>query len=182
MLSVRAADCMPILMVDAKLRAIAAVHAGWRGAAKRIVEKSVGEMRRLFGSRSRDILVAVGPSIRACCYEVGEEVRNAFGGCGASDSSYFLEGPPDDQAQAFSRKNPSLSLTSKPPGHGSQGEALFRLDLVAVARDQLRAAGVPALNIEVADFCTACHIDLFFSHRKEGQTGRAMAVVGIRRG
>jgi len=181
LLSVRAADCMPILMVDPRLRAIAAVHAGWRGAARRIVEKSVGEMRRVFGSRPRDVLVAVGPCIRACCYEVGEEVTDAFGGRFAASDRFFHEAPPDHQARALSQKYPLLFLTAKPPGHGPQGGATVHLDLVGVARDQLRAAGVPASNIEVADFCTACHTDLFFSHRKEGQTGRAMAVVGIRR-
>ncbi len=180
LLSVRAADCMPILMVDSRLRAIAAVHAGWRGAARRIVEKSVGEMRRVFGSRAGDILVAVGPCIRACCYEVGEEVMDAFGGGSAASNGYFREAPPDQRAQILSQRHPLPFLTAKPPGHGPQGDVTVRLDLVAVACDQLRAAGVPAFNIEVADFCAACHTDLFFSHRKEGQTGRAMAVIGIR--
>jgi len=180
LLSVRAADCMPILMVDSRLRAVAAVHAGWRGAALRIVEKSVGDMRRVFGSRTEDILAAVGPCIRACCYEVGEEVMDAFGGGSAASEGYFREAPPDQRAQALSRKYPLLFLTAKPPGHGPQGDLALRLNLVAVARDQLCAAGVPAFNIEVADFCTACHTDLFYSHRKEGQTGRAMAVIGIR--
>ncbi len=181
LLSVRAADCMPILMVDPRLRAIAAVHAGWRGAARRVVEKSVGEMRRVFGSRARDLLVAIGPCIHACCYEVGEDVMDAFGGRFAPSDRYFHEAPPDHQARALSQKYPLLFLTAKPPGHGPQGDATVHLDLVAVARDQLRATGVPASNIEVSDFCTACHTDLFFSHRKEGETGRTMAVIGIRR-
>ena len=181
LLSVRVADCMPILMVDPRLRAIAAVHAGWRGAARRLVAKSVGEMRRVFGSRTRDVLVAIGPSIRACCYEVGEEVMDAFAGRFAASDSYFHEAPPDPQARALSQKYPLLFLTAQPPGHGPQGDPAIHLDLVAVARDQLHAAGVPPSNIEVADFCTACHTDFFFSHRQEGETGRAMAVIGIER-
>jgi len=190
LLSVRVADCMPILMVDPRLRAVAAVHAGWRGAAKRIVEKSVGEMRRVFGSQPRDILAAVGPSIRACCYEVGEEVVDAFGSRFAQSDGYFREASPRRQVQAAKAKpflplvtaQPSGSAPSRRSGRASTiaGEAAVHLDLLAVARDQLRVAGVPARNIEVADYCTCCRTDLFFSHRKEGPTGRAMAVIGIR--
>jgi len=77
---------------------------------------------------------------------------------------------------------PTLALPHRQTSRARPPRRLaLHLDLVAVARDQLRAAGVQASNIEVADFCTACHTDLFFSHRKEGHTGRAMAVIGIRR-
>jgi YfiH family protein len=72
LLSVRCADCLPVLLVDPRCRAVAAVHAGWRGALQRVVEKTVGVMRSVFGSDPRRILAALGPSIRACCYSVGE--------------------------------------------------------------------------------------------------------------
>ncbi|MEJ2007569.1 MAG: polyphenol oxidase family protein, partial [Acidobacteriota bacterium] len=81
MLGVRVADCMPILIADRERRAVAAVHAGWRGALNRIVEKAVGEMCRTFHSQPENLLAAIGPSIRACCYEVGPEVVDAF--CGS---------------------------------------------------------------------------------------------------
>ncbi|MGH9355473.1 MAG: laccase domain-containing protein, partial [Terriglobia bacterium] len=73
LLTVRAADCLPVVIADPKRRVIACVHAGWRGLLKRIVEKSVGEMRRIYGCEPRDLLAALGPSIRSCCYEVGPE-------------------------------------------------------------------------------------------------------------
>ena len=67
-------------MLIPERRVVAAVHAGWRGALARIIEKAVGDMRRAFGSDPEELIAALGPSIRACCYEVGEEVVGAFHG------------------------------------------------------------------------------------------------------
>ena len=78
LLGVRTADCVPILLVDAKRRAVAAVHAGWRGTLQRIVVKAAGQMRMSFGTRPADLLAAIGPCIGRCCYEVGPEVAQAF--------------------------------------------------------------------------------------------------------
>jgi polyphenol oxidase len=77
-IAVRTADCIPILLVDTRKRAVAAVHAGWRGTVQRIAAKAVGAMADRFGSRPRDMLAAVGPGIGGCCYEVGEEVAVQF--------------------------------------------------------------------------------------------------------
>ncbi|HLI33426.1 MAG TPA: laccase domain-containing protein, partial [Terriglobia bacterium] len=72
-------------------------------------------------------------------------------------------------------------LSTAPPGHASRKGSHFGLDLVAVVKSQLKSAGVPHTRIQVADFCTSCRTDLFFSYRKEGSsTGRMMAVIGIR--
>src|SRR5438270_1759157 len=78
LLAVQTADCLPILLVDKKNRAVGAFHAGWHGTVKRIAEKGLGEMRRWFRTQPRDVLAAIGPGIHSCCYEVGEEVRNKF--------------------------------------------------------------------------------------------------------
>ena len=75
---VRTADCIPILLVDPRSRAVAAVHAGWRGTAQDICSKTVVAMRRQFGSRPEDLLAAVGPGIGPCCYQVGAEVAVGF--------------------------------------------------------------------------------------------------------
>src|SRR5207245_6865585 len=80
LLAVQTADCVPILLVDPKNRAVAAVHAGWRGTLARIVEKAIGRMQMQFGSQSADLLAAIGPAISGCCYEVGTEVAAAFSG------------------------------------------------------------------------------------------------------
>jgi YfiH family protein len=77
--SIRSADCFPILLVDTRNRAIAAVHAGWRGTAARIGAEVVARMALEFGTSPGDIYAAIGPGIGACCYEVGEEVARQFG-------------------------------------------------------------------------------------------------------
>jgi polyphenol oxidase len=73
-IGVRTADCVPILIADARTRAVAAVHAGWRGTASRVVQAAIMRMAAEFGSRPDDLHVATGPAIRECCYEVGPEV------------------------------------------------------------------------------------------------------------
>jgi hypothetical protein len=72
------ADCVPLLFYDPKRKVVAAAHAGWRGTALKIAQKTVNVMRKL-GSKPKDILVGIGPSIGPCCYEVGPEVSKRFG-------------------------------------------------------------------------------------------------------
>ena len=78
LLGVGTADCVPVLVVDVEKRAVGAFHAGWRGTVTGIVGEGIEAMRREYGSRSEDLRAAVGPSIGACCYAVGEEVRSQF--------------------------------------------------------------------------------------------------------
>jgi YfiH family protein len=78
LLVIRTADCLPVLLVDAKRRAAAAVHCGWRGTEKRILEKAVEAMVRAYGSEPGAMLAALGPCIGSACYEVGPEVRKSF--------------------------------------------------------------------------------------------------------
>ena len=78
-LSIRTADCLPILMADPRNRAVAAIHAGWRGVLSKIAPKTVQAMTREFGSRPEELLVAIGPGIAPCCFEVGPEVAVQFG-------------------------------------------------------------------------------------------------------
>jgi YfiH family protein len=77
--SVRTADCFPILLADPATRAVAAVHAGWRGTAAGVVRTSLDRMRNEFGTDPRNVFAAIGPGIGACCYEVGAEVASQFG-------------------------------------------------------------------------------------------------------
>jgi YfiH family protein len=78
-LSVRSADCYPILLADTRNRAVAAVHAGWRGAAGGIAVQTVAKMRAEFGTSPADLVAAIGPGIGVCCYQVGAEVARLFG-------------------------------------------------------------------------------------------------------
>jgi polyphenol oxidase len=82
-ISVRTADCYPILLVDPEVRAVAVVHAGWRGTAGRIVAKTLERMGSEFGADASKIIAAIGPGIGACCYEVGAEVAAQFGKSGS---------------------------------------------------------------------------------------------------
>ena len=176
-LAVQTADCLPIILVDRKRRAVGVFHAGWRGTVKRIVEKGVGEMRKHFGSDPRDLVVAIGPGIRGCCYEVGEEVRIKFEAQFAYANSLFREVKESDPVR---EKYPLLFLTARAPGHSKLPVRLF-LDLVEANRRQLLDAGVMAKNIDTSAPCTACHTDLLFSFRADkGVTGRLMGVAGIR--
>jgi polyphenol oxidase len=77
--AVKTADCIPVLLVDERRRAVAAVHAGWRGTADGIVRRAVAAMHERFGSAPADLDAAIGPGIGACCYEVGPEVAARFG-------------------------------------------------------------------------------------------------------
>ena len=175
LLAVQTADCVPILLVDPKNRAVAAVHAGWRGTLARIVEKAIGRMQMQFGSQAGDLLAAIGPAIGGCCYEVGTEVAAAFSGQFANAAEFF------DELRTGDEPNPLQWLNMMPPGHQPPPKKVL-LDLRKANRSQLEAAGVPVANIFVSDLCTGCRRDLLFSYRKEGpQSGRMRAVVGIRK-
>jgi YfiH family protein len=82
--SVRTADCYPVLLADTKNRAVAAVHAGWRGTAAGIVTQTIAKMHAEFGTEPADIFAGIGPGIGKCCYEVGADVARLFGLNGAS--------------------------------------------------------------------------------------------------
>ena len=177
LMAIQTADCLPIILVDRRRRAVGVFHAGWRGTAKRIVAKGVGEMRRWFGTNPRDIQGAIGPGIHGCCYEVGPEVRGKFESQFAYAAELFREVKESDPVR---EKYPLLFLTARAPGHGELPPKLF-LDLVEANRRQMIDVGVLARNIFASRICTACSTGLLFSHRAEkGITGRMMGVVGIR--
>jgi YfiH family protein len=145
-LAVKTADYLPILLVDEERRAVAAVHAGWRGAALAIAGHAVTTLRRNFGTNPANLLAALGPSIGPPCYEVGEEVRRRFAETGL--------------AGEFFR-----------PRRGRPGKYLFDLAAANIAR--LEAAGVPRSNILSVGRCTYCDPD-FHSYRRDGDTRRRL--------
>jgi polyphenol oxidase len=177
LLAIQTADCLPVIVVDRRKRAIGVFHAGWRGTVKRIVEKGVGEMHRHFGSRPGDLEAAIGPGVHNCCYTVGEEVRENFESQFAYASALFHEIKESDPVR---EKYPMLFLTARAPGHSALPIKIF-LDLVEANRRQLLDAGVPRKNIAASPLCTSCNVDLLFSYRAEqGSTGRLMGVAGIK--
>lgn len=149
-LTMRFADCVPIVFYDPVRRAIGIAHAGWRGVAVNVVAATVQTMVDAFGSDPRRLWAGLGPAIGVEQYEVG----------------------PDVAAQVVAACPPGARLTQ----HGSNGRP--HLDLAAAVTAQLQAAGVGA--IERSGICTASHTDEWFSHRAEnGKTGRFGLIVAL---
>jgi YfiH family protein len=181
LLGVQTADCVPVLIADTRTRAVAAFHAGWRGTLARIVERGIGTMQLEFGSRPKDLVAAIGPAIRPCCFAVGEEVRFEFESQFAYSPELFTEVYDSDPVR---EKYPLLFLTARAPGHSNIGPQIH-LDLQEANRRQLLDAGLSAKSISVVAECTSCARvkggrRKYFSHRAEnGFTGRMLSVVGI---
>lgn len=155
LLAVQTADCLPILLVDMRSRAFAAVHAGWRGTRTGIVSRTLERMQLTYDTRPEDVHAAFGPSIAVCCFEVGPEVIAQF-------EQAFGFG-----AQAVQQR---------------QADGKAHLDLSFINRRLLLEAGVPGEQIYDCALCTSCKNDLFFSYRRERGAeqvvGRLMGVVG----
>ena len=154
LLGIKTADCVPVLLADARTGACAAVHAGWRGTVESIVMRALEKMKEEYGTRGADVRAVIGPAALGCCYEVGAEVIEAF-------------------KERFTDADSLLTPTRE--GHA-------RIDLHLANFNQLVASGVAAERIHRAPLCTMCRNDLFFSYRREkwlhGRVGRLMAVVG----
>jgi YfiH family protein len=149
-LTVSTADCVPILVHDPVRRAVAAIHAGWRGTAERIAPKAVEVMARRYGTRPADVQVAIGPAIGRCCYQVDRPAFERLVAC-----------------------TPSADRHLEP-----DGTEHWRADLPGLNRAMLEETGIPASQIEDLTLCTACRKEQFFSHRGEhGRTGRMMSFV-----
>jgi len=148
-LAVMVADCNPILVVDPKRKAAAAIHAGWRGTCARVGPAAINTMRREFGSDPSDLIAAIGPSVGPDDYEVGESLLEAFAAAGHSNA---------DIDRWFIR--------SKPKPH---------LDLWTANRDQLAAAGLHADHIYICGLSTVSHPDVFDSYRVAGEKAGRMA-------
>jgi YfiH family protein len=174
LLAIQTADCVPILLVDPKKHAIAAIHAGWRGTLARIAAKTIGKMQMHFATNPRDLLAAIGPSIGPCCYDVGTEVATQFLSQFPDAPTYF------DEFRTGDEPNPIQWLNMMPPGHQPPPKGVL-LDLRKANRSQLLSAGLRPQNIHTIDLCTACHPELLFSYRKQGPaSGRLMSVIALR--
>lgn len=150
LLTVRTADCVPVLVYDPAQRVVAALHAGWRGAVAGLLPKVLDLLRDRFACRPSSHQVGIGPAIGTCCYEVDEAVlaplRKGFSGW-----------------RSVVRDR-------------GRGKAL--LDLQALIRGHAQAAGVKADSIHTVRVCTACHPALFYSYRRDGEVKGSM-VSGI---
>ena len=150
---VQTADCVPILLFDKKNRVISVVHAGWRGTAKRIVEKTVLKMQKNYGSQPENILAAIGPSIGIQNYEVGDEVISEI------------------------RKNiPCAEQTFQQTKPGK-----YQLNLWEANRFILKEKGISDKNIQVFGECSFALTNKYFSARRDGiETGRMVSGMILR--
>ena len=176
LLAIQTADCIPILLVDPRHRAVAAVHAGWRGTLARVAAKMLGRMQMEFATRPAEVVVAIGPGISQCCYEVGPDVVKEFAAQFPNAKSWF-DGPFDVLASGED-PNPLPWLTMMPPGHQPPPPRCY-LDLKAANAALLIETAVSPKNIFISDLCTSCRFDLFFSYRREQRTGRMISAIGI---
>lgn len=147
----RYADCTPVMLYDPRHRALAVIHSGWRGTVAGAIPAAISAMAKAFETRPADLVAGIGPAIGPCCYEVGDEVVEAV-------RSTFRE--------------PERLLPRN-------GNARRHFDLWSANRAWLLEAGVR--QVEVAECCTACHMDEFFSYRGgQGRTGHFGALMVLR--
>ena len=152
-IGVRVADCAPILIADRRQHVVGAAHAGWRGTVHRAAVAAVRGMHERFGSRTDDLVAAIGPCLGACCGEVGPDVVAAFREAGHS-------------AESLARW-----FTS---GHGDR----FQLDLSRANHDQLAETGVPPSQIHVSGLCTKSFPNVFHSYRvRRERAGRMVGMI-----
>jgi len=140
LLTVRTADCVPVLLHDPSHRVVAAVHAGWRGAVAGIVSRTLSTMAAEFGTAPESVRMAIGPSAGDCCYEVDGAVLSPL-----------------------KNRYPYASLVIRETG---RGRAI--LNLRGLVRRQAEAAGVHHEKIWAVNLCTICHPHLFYSYRRDG--------------
>ncbi|WP_080058036.1 peptidoglycan editing factor PgeF [Spirosoma aerolatum] len=148
LVGVTVADCVPILIYDAKQQAVAAIHAGWRGTVGQIVTKTLACMQQQFGTRSIDCFAYIGACIDECSFEVGLEVADQF--------------------------DPACKRQDETTGK-------YFVDLKKANAQLLVKFGIPEAQIEISPFSTVINNRDYFSYRAEnGNTGRMLAVIGIK--
>ena len=152
-LIIKTADCLPVFIVDESKKVVAAVHCGWRGTQKRIVQKTAEEMERLFNCQPESLLVSLGPCIGTECYEVGKDVVKKF------------------------KQEEFLSEIFQPH---SQKKNKYFLDLRKANLLQLLDSGIKRKNVFIVDDCSHCYPDLPSFRRDGEKAGRMLSFIGIK--
>lgn len=149
------ADCVPLYFVDTKRKAVALAHSGWRGTVARMGRCVAEKMHETYGTDPKDIVAVIGPSICQACYEVSEDVAEAFAG----------------EFRATGQTDRLLS---------AKGGGKYQLDLWRANEIVLTEAGIPAEQIQVTDLCTCHNSAYLFSHRaSHGKRGNMGAFLGL---
>ncbi|MCS7203749.1 MAG: peptidoglycan editing factor PgeF [Thermodesulfovibrio sp.] len=150
LIGVKVADCVPILIFDPSAKVVAAVHAGWRGTAKGILKRTIIKMKETFNSNPAHLLIAMGPSIKGCCYEVGQDVIEAL----------KTQTPSEEFILSFDGKK--------------------HVDLSIANLLQALSLNIPKENIWICPDCTYCKSNLYASYRhKKKFAGRQYGIIGM---
>ena len=150
------ADCMPVLLCDAEGRAVGAAHAGWRGLAAGVVEKTAQRVAGLAGAQPGSLHAYLGPSIGPAAFEVGADVRDAF----------------MNDVDGSQREATAQAFVPRPDSPGK-----YLADLPALARLRLQRFGVT--QISGGDLCTVTERERFYSYRRDRITGRMAAMIWL---
>ena len=156
--SIKTADCLPLLIIDPVKQISAAIHAGWRGTVLRITRKVVLTLINDFKCNHENLIVALGPAIGLCCYEVDQTVLKPL----------FSQIPWAEKFTAQTDTDPQFFKKR-------------RLDLVAINHQELINLGILPQNTHIVKMCTSCNKNKLFSYRRDGGvSGRSIAVTGFR--
>lgn len=157
--AIKTADCLPILIIDPTVKIAAAVHAGWRGAVLRILRKVILILSEEYQCEKDNLIVALGPAIGSCCYEVDQIVLEPL----------------------FSAIPWAMKFTKPPDTAFKHSSGKRHLDLVAINHHELVRLGIPSRNIHSAQICTSCSKDMHYSFRRDGKSsGRGLAITGFK--
>lgn len=171
------ADCVPLYFVDVKNDAIGLAHSGWRGTVGEMGLHMVREMERVFGTRPEDLYAAIGPSICQACYEVSEDVKDAFNDFVENEEcKKYVDEIKESGCYATQKTNDCMLIQKgKSPGK-------YQLDLWLMNAVILRKAGIPLQQIQITDLCTCHNADYLFSHRaSHGKRGNLGAFLMLRK-
>ncbi len=146
---VRSADCVPVLVGDRASGAVAAVHSGWRGTMANATAAGIAALREMTGARG-DLVVAIGPHVQACCFEVGADVSAQLAACSSAGERAVVDA----------------------------GGTKRRVDLRMIVRAQAEAEGVAPAAVDDVLGCTICAGELFHSYRRDGpKSGRLLSAI-----
>ena len=156
-LSLVFADCTPIYLFDKNKNVIAAIHSGWEGTLKQIIKGAVNKMIKEFSCNPKDIICAIGPTIRKCHFEVDEDVKDRF-------CNMFKDICKEEQ---FVRK--------------AENKQKYYIDTVYLNKQMLIDSGIPEQNIIDSNICTVCNNKILHSYRVEKEnSGRSTAIISLK--
>lgn len=159
-IGVRTADCVPILLYDPVCKAIAAIHAGWRGTVAKIAKVTIEKMAELYGSKASDMTAVIGPSISMESFQVGEELADAF-----RDAGFPMDKILKDMGTIVEKTN--LPAGTKVNAIESPMRGGLHIDLWEANKYVLEDCGIQRENIQISGICTYLRNDLFYSARRE---------------